>query len=96
MEILQRPIVTEKINAKSESLGQYGFIVSTCADKLEIKTAVEAMYNVTVLAVNTVNYSGKNKSRHTKSGFVSGKRGAFKKAFVTLKKGDVIDFYSNI
>lgn len=96
MEILQRPIVTEKINAKSEKLGQYGFIVSNCANKLEIKSAVETMYNVTVESVNTINCGGKNKSRYTKAGFVQGKRSDFKKAIVTLKKGDVIDFYSNI
>lgn len=54
------------------------------------------MYNVTVEAVNTLNHKGKNKSRFTKSGIVSGKTSDYKKAVVTLKEGDTIDYYSNI
>lgn len=96
MEILQRPIVTEKMNVKSESLNQYGFIVDKRADKLSIKSAVELIYGVTVLSVNTIRYSGKNKTRYTKSGILSGKTNSYKKAIVTIKKGEVIDFYSNI
>jgi large subunit ribosomal protein L23 len=80
----------------SEQSSRYGFIVSPKANKVEIKKAVEAMYNVTVLDVNTINYAGKNKSRYTKAGFIQGRTNAFKKAIVTLKEGDVIDFYSNI
>ena len=64
--------------------------------KIEIKKEVEAMYNVTVLDVNTMRYAGKTKSRYTKTGLVKGRNNAFKKAIVTLKKGDTIDFYSNI
>ena len=54
------------------------------------------MYNVVVTDVNTVNYMGKLKSRYTKAGFLSGRANNFKKAIVTLKDGDKIDFYSNI
>ena len=54
------------------------------------------MYNVTVVDVNTFNYSGKKKSRYTKSGIINGKQSAFKKAIVTLKEGETIDFFSNI
>jgi large subunit ribosomal protein L23 len=54
------------------------------------------MYNVTVVDVNTLNYRGKNKSRYTKAGLVKGSESAFKKAIVTLKDGDSIDFYSNL
>ena len=46
--------------------------------------------------VNTVKYAGKNKSRYTKAGIINGRTNAFKKAIVTLKEGDTIDFYSNI
>ena len=57
---------------------------------------MEALYNVTVTDVNTCVYAGKNKSRYTRSGLLKGRTNAFKKAIVTLKEGDTIDFYSNI
>ncbi len=75
---------------------KYGFIVRPEANKLEIKKEVEALYNVTVLEVNTMRYAGKRSSRYTKAGLVKGQKNAYKKAIVTLKEGDVIDFYSNI
>ncbi len=96
MGIIIKPLVTEKMNAISEKLNHFGFIVSPDANKLEIKKEIEATYNVTVVAVNTARYSGKNKSRYTKAGILRGRTNAYKKAFVTLKKGDTIDFYSNI
>ncbi|WP_163708416.1 50S ribosomal protein L23 [Mangrovibacterium lignilyticum] len=96
MNVLIKPIVTEKITAQSESLNRYGFIVKRDANKLQIKKAVEALYNVNVASVNTMVYGGKNKSRYTKGGVISGKTAAFKKAVVTLTEGEAIDFYSNI
>lgn len=96
MGIIIKPIVTEKMTAITDKFNRYGFRVNPDANKLEIKQAVESMYNVTVIAINTVNYNGKKKSRYTKSGLINGKTPAFKKALVTLQKGDVIDFYSNI
>ena len=75
---------------------RFGFIVRPEANKLEIKKEVEEMYNVTVIDVNTMRYAGKRSSRYTKNGLVKGQRNAFKKAIVTLKEGDTIDFYSNI
>ena len=75
---------------------RYGFRVSPDANKLEIKKAIEDMYNVTVVDVNTMKYAGKNKSRYTRAGIINGRTNAFKKAIVTLKEGDTIDFYSNI
>jgi large subunit ribosomal protein L23 len=57
---------------------------------------VENLYGVTVEEVNTMFYAGKRKSRFTKTGYVSGRQNAFKKAVVTLRKGEIIDFYSNI
>ncbi len=96
MGIIIKPIVTEKMTTITEKLNRYGFRVNPDANKLEIKQAVESMYNVTVIDVNTINYDGKKKSRYTKSGLITGKTSAFKKAMVTLQKGDVIDFYSNI
>jgi len=96
MQILIKPIVTEKLNEQSEKLNCFGFVVNKNANKLQIKKAVEEMYNVTVENVNTINYAGKVKSRHTKSGVQVGKTAAYKKAIVTLVDGDKIDFYSNI
>ena len=75
---------------------RYGFIVDKRANKIEIKKAIESFYNVKVLDVNTMNYSGKVKSRYTKAGFLTGRTNAFKKAIVTLAEGDAIDFYANI
>ena len=97
MSVIIKPIVTEKQTAITEKFpNRYGFRVSPDANKLEIKKAVEDMYGVTVESVNTMNYAGKKKSRYTKSGIINGKTSAFKKAIVTLKEGETIDFFSNI
>ncbi|MDR1403341.1 MAG: 50S ribosomal protein L23 [Tannerellaceae bacterium] len=97
MGIIIKPIITEKQTAITEKMpNRYGFRVSPDANKLEIRKAVEEMYGVTVIDVNTMNYSGKRKMRYTKSGVINGKQTSFKKAIVTLKDGDIIDFFSNI
>ena len=91
-----KPLVTEKMTAMTEKQNKFGFIVRPDANKIEIKKEVEALYNVNVVAVNTCNYAGKRKARYTRAGLIRGQKAAFKKAIVTLKEGDVIDFYSNI
>ena len=96
MGIINKPIVTEKMTQLGEKLNRYGFKVDKNANKIEIKKAVEALYDVTVLEVNTMIVAPKKKSRFTKSGVINGKTSAYKKAIVTLKEGEVIDFYSNI
>jgi len=96
MNILIKPIVTEKMTELSERFNRYGFVVDRRASKPQIKKAVESLYNVNVASVNTMVYGGKQKSRYTKSGIITGKTSAFKKAIVTLAEGDIIDFYSNI
>ncbi len=96
MQIIIKPIVTEKVNLLSEKLNKFGFVVNKNANKLQIKKAVEEMYDVTVTNVNTINYAGKVKRRYTKTGVQVGKTASFKKAIVTLADGDIIDFYSNI
>ena len=96
MEILIKPIVTEKMSDKQEKLNQFGFIVNRKANKIQIKEAVENFYNVTVDSVNTMIYPGKTKRRFTKAGQITGKTKAYKKALVTLVEGDTIDFYSSI
>lgn len=96
MEILLRPIVTEKFTKLGEKLNQYGFVVERTANKIQIANAVQDLYKVKVAEVNTMRYAGKIKSRFTKAGVITGKKNAFKKAIVTLVDGDKIDFYSNI
>ena len=96
MAIIIKPIVTEKMTQISEKFNRVGFQVAHSANKIEIKKAVEEMYNVTVISVNTSNYHGKKKSRYTKAGVINGMTATYKKAIVTLKEGDTIDFYSNI
>ncbi len=96
MGYIIKPLVTEKMTAITEKQNKFGFIVRPKANKLEIKKEVEDLYNVTVVAVNTCRYSGKSKSRNTKSGLIKGRTNAYKKAIVTLKEGETIDFYSNI
>ena len=96
MEILIKPVITEKMTLLGERLNRYGFIVDKRANKIQIKKAIENMYGVSVAAVNTMQYGGKSKTRHTKSGVQTGKTNAFKKAIVTLNDGETIDFYSNI
>ena len=85
MAVIIKPLVTEKMTAMTEKM-----------PKLEIKKEVEALYNVKGVDVNTMKYQGKSKSRYTRSGLLKGRTNAFKKAVVTLKDGDTIDFYSNI
>ncbi len=97
MAFIIKPIVTEKMTKITEKQpSRYGFIVKPEADKLQIKKEVEARYNVKVEDVNTMNYAGKRSARYTKAGLIKGQKNAFKKAIVTLKAGDEIDFYSNI
>lgn len=96
MIIIKKPVITEKMTAISEKLNRYAFIVDVRANKLQIKKAVQDFYGVQVTSVNTMRYDGKLKSRYTKTGVISGRRDAFKKAIVTLAKGETIDFFSNI
>lgn len=96
MNILIKPVVTEKMTEQSERLNAYGFIVDRKANKVQIKKAVEELYGVTVERVNTMRYGGKSRSRYTRSGILKGKTSAYKKAIVTLAEGETIDFYSNI
>ena len=96
MSILLRPIVTEKMTSLGEDMNRYCFIVDKRANKLQIKKAVEELYDVSVASVNTMLYGGKRKMRYTRTGIISGKTKSYKKAIITLIEGDTIDFYSNI
>jgi large subunit ribosomal protein L23 len=89
----QKKKATKKQNG---ILHRYAFRVVREANKIEIKQAVESLYNVVVDSVNTSMVKGKKKSRYTKAGAITGTTPIYKKAVVTLKSGDTIDFYSNI
>jgi len=96
MSIIIKPIITEKMSGISEKFNRYGFVVDLDANKIQIKTAIEKLYGVSVEDVRTMRFIGKIKMRNTKSGINKGLVGRCKKAIVTLPAGETIDFYSNI
>jgi large subunit ribosomal protein L23 len=96
MSVILKPIITEKMTQMGEKLNRYGFRVDKRANKLQIKKAIKDIYGVEVADINTMVYRGKSKTRNSKSGFINGKSNNYKKAIVTLAKGETIDFYSNI
>lgn len=96
MNIIKKPLITEKFSELSETENKYGFIVDKKSTKEQIKNEVETLYKVKVVAVNTMVYRGNRKTRYTKRNIIEGRTKSFKKAVVTVKDGDHIDFYSNI
>ena len=96
MDILIKPILTEKATNESEVRNTYTFLVSKNANKVEIKKAVEAKYGVTVDKVRTLIYGPERRTRYTKTGIQHGKTNATKRAIVQVAEGDQIDFYSNL
>lgn len=95
-EILISPLISEKMNNLNQKLNKVGFVVSKESNKIQIKKEVEKMYGVTVKSVDTAVIPGKAKTRYTKKGMSRGMKASFKKAYVTLAKGDSIDFYANV
>lgn len=96
MSIIIKPIITEKITKESELSNRYGFVVDNKANKIQIKKAVEAAYGVNIIAINTMNVRPDRSVKFTKSGLISGKTNAYKKAIVQVAEGESIDFYNNI
>jgi large subunit ribosomal protein L23 len=101
-DILKRPRLTEKLEdlSKNKKVNggkeRYAFVVDSRANKIQIGEAVEKMYNVQVDAVNTMNHKGKAKNRNTRTHFIQGRTPSYKKAIVTLKVGEIIDFFENV
>jgi len=93
--MIKRPILTEKITALQERR-QYAFEVDSQANKIEIAQAIEKKFNVTVLNVRTMTIKGKKKTQLTRSGRFQGRTALWKKALVTLKEGDKIDYLENV
>ena len=96
IDVLIKPILTEKVNKQTEKFRRYTFIVDRKANKLEIKKAVEEFYGVNVTDVNTLVIPAKAKNRQTKSGIISGRKPAKKKAMVTVAEGEEINLYGEI
>jgi large subunit ribosomal protein L23 len=95
-DILIKPLVTEKTAKLTEKQNKYCFIVDKKANKVEIRKAIEAMYGVSVVDVNTVIAPTRIRSRMTKRGVIEGRTNSIKKAFITIASTDVIDFYAEI
>ena len=96
MEVLIKPVITEKMTAATEARNCYGFVVDRKANKLQIREGVQDMYGVVVSSVNTMVMPGKKRTRNTRTKFIVGRKSAYKKAVVVLAEGNEIDFYANI
>ncbi len=96
-QVLIRPLITEKMtNLTADHGNKYGFIVNTKANKIEIKKAIEEKFDVHVVDVRTINYDGKTKTQFRKSGRFVGRTAKFKKAIITLKKGETIELFEQV
>jgi large subunit ribosomal protein L23 len=94
-QILIKPVITEKSTRMSDKNNVYTFVVAKSANKIQIRKAVEDMFNVSVASVNTAVMPGKPKSRSTKTTIVRGTKSSYKKAFVTLTPGETINIFGN-
>lgn len=93
--IIRRPIITEKITLLQDKR-QYAFEVDPKSNKIEIEKAVEKKFNVKVENVRTMIVGAKKRSQLTRSGRFEGRTRSWKKAIVTLKEGDKIDYFENV
>lgn len=89
--VLVKPMITEKA-ANLNSINQYVFMVNTSANKISVAKAIEEVYGVKPTSVNVIKMEGKKVNR----GRITGKRKDFKKAIVTLKKGESISIYEGV
>ena len=96
MDILKKPIITEKQTIATDKLGTYGFIVEKKTNKIQIKKVIEKAYGVHVTDIRTMIMPAKAKSRFTKAGVLSGRKSGYKKAIVTLADGETIDFLTDL
>jgi len=89
-DVILEPVITEKTTRDAKDFNKYAFKVHKSANKKEIKSAVEKVFSVHVENVHTSNYAGKRRRVRYQPGYTA----SWKKATVTLKKGDKIDFTS--
>ena len=95
VQILIRPLYTEKIARLQDSENQYAFEVYQGANKIEIRKEIEKQFEVKVEKVQTMNIRGKIRQQMTKAGRFHGRRPDWKKAIITLAEGDKIDLFEN-
>tara|TARA_B100000963_G_scaffold143275_1_gene124812 strand:+ start:106537 stop:106830 length:294 start_codon:yes stop_codon:yes gene_type:complete len=95
MDLFFKPIISEKTSQQSEMSSRYTFMVDKSFNKIQIKSAIESYYGVSVERVRTMNYGPERKVKYTKTGMQKSKSNSFKKAIVKLVEGDSIDFYEN-
>jgi large subunit ribosomal protein L23 len=88
-DIVLKPLLTEKMEFLKDDSGKYAFVVRGVANKIEIREAIESIYNVTVTKVAVMNLHGKKR----RIGWIQGRRSSWKKAVVTLKEGDSIEYF---
>jgi large subunit ribosomal protein L23 len=88
-DIVIQPIISEKMEYLGEAQRKYAFKVNPRANKIEIKGAIEAIYKVTVTGVNVLNRQGKKRRVR----YTEGRRSSWKRAVVTLKEGDTIEYF---
>jgi large subunit ribosomal protein L23 len=93
--IIRRPVLTEKVTALQDRR-QYAFEVEPEANKIDIIRAVEKKFGVTVVSVRTMRTKGKEKTQLTRAGRFQGRTRMWKKALVTLKEGDKIDYLETV
>lgn len=94
--IIKKPIITEKATDLTEKGNRFTFAVDRKANKLEIKKAVEKMFNVHVVNVNTLTYGGgKSSTKYTNRGIVEQPSKVWKKAIITVAEGETIDLFNN-
>lgn len=91
-DVVRRPLITEKSSIQKDEVNQVTFEVARNTNKIEIKNAVQKLFNVKVLDVRTMNFKGKKK----RVGRSMGKRPDWKKAVVTLNPGDNIEFFEGV
>ena len=94
--VILKPVITEKSQAISADGSRFTFVVDKTANKYQIREAVEDMFSVKVKDVATLRMPAKLKKRFTKRGLQHGRRNAYKKAIVTLRDGETIDFFGEL
>ncbi len=94
-QIIKRPVITEKAMSLA-SQRQYVFEVHPEANKIQIKEAIEKLFEVNITSIRTVRIKGKNKIRMTRRGMMKGKTALKKKAYITLKEGQTIELVSGV
>ena len=95
-DVLISPLITEKMTNLTADKGKYGFLVNPESNKIEIAKAIEEKFNVHVESIRTINHPGKMKTQFRKTGRFTGKTSKFKKAIITLKKGETIEIFEQV